>query len=116
MLYATMLAAPWLVRRRGHIAVDAFARLAPRAIRRPLDMAVCMLCVAVSILLAHYSAELALSAWRSNEMDIRAANLPRWALFAIMPPCLLLVAAEFARLLVVGERYLLADSDSRPGL
>lgn len=116
MLYSTMLAGPWLVRRRGHIAVDAFARLAPAEIRRTIDIAVCLLCLVVSLLLAYYSAELAFSAWRSGEMDVRAANLPRWTLFAIMPPCFFLIAAEFARMLMLGERYLLARSDSQPGL
>ncbi len=116
MLYAAMLAAPWLVRKRGHIAVDALAKFAPGSIRAALDVLVCLLCIAVSLLLVYYSADLVLSTARAKEMDIRSANLPRWILFAIMPPCFLLVASEFARLLVLRQSYFSAGSESAPSV
>ncbi len=116
MLYATMLAAPWLVRRRGHIAVDALAKFAPKVVRWPLDVFVCLLCILVSLLLSYYAGDLALSAWRNGEMDIRAANLPRWILFAVMPPCFLLVATELARLVLLRQGYFSGGSESAPSL
>ena len=41
---------------------------------------------------------------------------PRWVLFAVMPPGFLLIAAEFARLLLRGESYFGGETTSRPSV
>lgn len=116
MLYATMLGSPWVVRRKGHVAVESLvSALGPR-VRRLLETAIYLLCIAASLLLVYYSWRVLSSAWASGERDIRATELPRWVLFAVMPPGFLLIAAEFARLLLRGESYFGGETTSRPSV
>lgn len=114
MLYATMLASPWVVRRKGHVAVESLvSALKPNA-RRLLESLIYLLCLAASLLLVYYSWQVLSSAWASGERDIRATELRRWLLFAVMPPGFLLIAAEFVRLMLRGESYFGGEPSSRP--
>lgn len=116
MLYATMLGSPWVVRRKGHVAVESLvAALRPR-VRKWLESMIYLLCIVASLVLVYYSWEVLSVAWASGERDIRAAELPRWVLFATMPPGFLLIAAEFARLLLRGESYSTGEPASRPSV
>ena len=114
MLYATMLASPWVVRRKGHVAVESLvSALTPNA-RRLLESLIYLLCLAASLLLVYYSWQVLSSAWAGGERDIRATELQRWLLFAVMPPGFLLIAAEFVRLMLRGESYFGGEPSSRP--
>lgn len=102
MLYMTMLAAPALVRERGHVAVDSFlAKLRPNA-RRWVERLIYLLCIAICLLLAWYGGFMTWDAAVRGEMDVRSIELPRWALVGILPVGFVLCAIEFARLLASG--------------
>lgn len=116
MLYATMLGSPWVVRRKGHVAVESLVSALAPGVRRLLESSIYLLCIAASLLFVYYSWQVLSSAWVSGERDIRAAELPRWVLFAVMPPGFLLIAAEFVRLLARGESYFGGEPASRPSV
>jgi TRAP-type C4-dicarboxylate transport system permease small subunit len=99
LLYITMLTAPWLVRTRGHIIVEALTSQLPAAVHYPLAKAVYAVCTAICIAFAWYAAELALGAWQRGEMDERALAVPSWTLYAPAIVSFALMAIEFARYL-----------------
>jgi TRAP-type C4-dicarboxylate transport system permease small subunit len=104
MLYVTMLSAPYLVRTRGHVLVETLTQQLPDHGRRWVEVAVCIACIAISVVLAIYGARLGLESIARGELDIRSTAAPKWILFAPLPPCFALIAVEFARIIARGER------------
>jgi TRAP-type C4-dicarboxylate transport system permease small subunit len=103
LLYFTMAAAPWLVRRRGHIVVEVFHQQLPPRARRTLQTAIPLLCAMVSFVIATLAALLALEAFARGEVEIRSLDAPRWILFMPISIGFALMALEFIRLLMLGE-------------
>ena len=95
LLYLAMCSAPWLVRERGHVAIEALLTVMPNNVRRPLAKFVYLVCGSVSILFAWFSLELFWEAWVSGEEDIRGVDMPYWLLFLPMPFAFLLTGLEF---------------------
>lgn len=109
LLYFTMAAAPWLVRRRGHIVVEiVHQRIAPVP-RRWLDRLILLVCIAVSLAVATLAVLLALEAAQRGEVEIRSLAMPRVGLFAPLVVGFGLMAAEFLRLALRGEAVNAAD-------
>lgn len=108
LLYFTMLAAPWLVRVRGHIVVEiVHGRL--RGIAKLIaDKLILLVCIVVAISICALAAVLAFEAWQRGEVEIRSLDMPRWLLFAPLAIGFGLMATEFLRLLLRGETV--ADS------
>ena len=103
LLYFTMAAAPYLVRVRGHIIVEAlYRRIAPDK-KRWLDRAVLGLCVVICALMASLAGVLAVEALARGEIDVRSLDTPRWLLFLPLVAGFGLMGTEFLRLLVKGE-------------
>lgn len=103
LLYVAMLAAPWLLRTRRHVYIDAVVSHLPR----PLEAAVSSLGYLVSIVtcltFALISAQLLLAAVGSGIVDERGVDMPLWSLYLPLPIGFGLVAVEFARMLVSRE-------------
>jgi C4-dicarboxylate transporter, DctQ subunit len=95
LLYLAMCSAPWLVRERGHVAIEALVSVMPDIVRRPLAMFVYLVCGSVSILFAWFSLELFWEAWVTGEEDVRGVDMPYWLLFLPMPIAFLLSGLEF---------------------
>ena len=53
LLYLAMCSAPWLVRERGHVVIEALVANLPDFIRRPLAKIVYFVCAVVSMLFAY---------------------------------------------------------------
>lgn len=100
LLWFTMLAAPWLVRTRGHVFIDVLSQFLPRPVRRLVARLAYLICVVSSLVFAYYSLQLLIDAITSGEIDTRAVDMPAWALLLPIPFCFLLVAVEFGRYLV----------------
>lgn len=103
LFYATMLAAPWLVRRRGHVYVQIGVDQLPPAWHRRLGQLICLFCIVASLVVAWFAVDVAWDTYVRGEMDIRSIALPRWVLFAPMPFGFVLTATEFLRILIRGE-------------
>ena len=105
LLYATVLVAPWLVRRKGHVFVEAFiASLKGRA-RRVLAVAVYCVCSGLSLVIAYYTLRMTIGAADSGETDVRSFPMPVWLLYGPMSLAFLLTATEFLRFVIRGESY-----------
>ncbi|MEM0907815.1 MAG: TRAP transporter small permease subunit [Pseudomonadota bacterium] len=103
LLYSTMLAAPWLISRDGHIRVRALTdRLPVQAVRR-LEAAIFTVLALLTATLSWYALDVVLDSAVRGEVEYRSIVLPRWILFAPMPPCFLFCAIEFVRLAVAGQ-------------
>jgi len=100
LLYFTMFGAPWLVRQKGHVYIDAVTQFLPAAVKRIIAKIVYAVCITSSLIFFYFSTGLLIEAIRTGSLDVRGVDLPQWALFAPMPLCFILVAVEFGRYLI----------------
>ena len=103
LLYATMLGAPWLVRKRGHVHIELATAALPPVLRRGLSRAVAGACVLVCAILAWKGVDLVITNLERNDYDVRAYFFPRWILTISFPISFALMAVEFARFTVGRE-------------
>jgi TRAP-type C4-dicarboxylate transport system permease small subunit len=97
MLYATFLAAPWLVREGGHVQVDfLLSRLSPRQ-QHALAVATCLLAAAASSVLLWQSIEATWDTFSRNQHMARAWAIPRWTILAIIPVGSFFLVIEWLR-------------------
>ena len=105
LLYFAMCSAPWLVRERGHVAIEAVVTILPRPFQVFLAKLCYLLCVVASAMFAYYSTILLAEALATMESDIRGVAVPLWMMFAPMPLTFLLVALEFMMYLIGLRSY-----------
>ena len=99
LLYLTMLAAPWLVREKGHVYVELVtAALRPRA-RFWLTRVVYALCVLTCAVIFWFGLDVALTHYQREVIDVRSFDMPRWLLTVSIPLSFGLMTIEFARFL-----------------
>ncbi len=103
LIYVTMLAAPWLVRERGHVRIDSFISFVSPTGRRLIERFLIVICIALCLSAAYLSAEFAVEFWSVGEIDIRSIEIPRALLFVPLVVGFSLCATEFLRLLLIGE-------------
>jgi TRAP-type C4-dicarboxylate transport system permease small subunit len=100
LLYVTMLAAPWLVRAKGHVHIELVtAALSPRA-RFWVTRAVYLLCVLTCAVIFWFALEVTIDQWRRAVIDVRSFDMPRWLLTASIPLSFGLMTIEFGRYLL----------------
>ncbi len=97
LLYMTMLGAPWLVRRKGHVHIELVTAALPPKLRRGLSRLVALACVVVCAILTWKGIELVQLNLARNDFDVRAYFFPRWLLTIAFPISFGLMAVEFAR-------------------
>jgi TRAP-type C4-dicarboxylate transport system permease small subunit len=100
LLYFTMFSAPWLVRVKGHVFIDAVTQLLPSGVKNVLAKIVYFLSICSALTFSYISVELLVDAIQTQNLDVRGVDMPAWLLFAPMPLCFLLVAVEFFRFLI----------------
>ena len=100
LLYFTLFAAPYLVRHKGHVFVDAVvSRLAGRT-RWTVEKLSYLICVVTSLAFAFIGFNLGIEAIESGTIEERSIDVPSWVDYWAVGPIFLLVAIEFARYLV----------------
>lgn len=105
LLYCTVFAAPWLVRRKGHVFVEALiGALTPRA-RRRLERVTYACCALLCLVLAYYATRLTITGLAAGDAEVRSFRMPTWLLYGPMALGFFLTAVEFLRLLWRGESY-----------
>lgn len=97
ILYMTMLGAPWLVRRRGHVHIELLTAALPETPRVLLSRLVAAGCVLVCGWLAWRGYLLVETNIARMDYDTRAYFFPRWLLSIAFPVGFGLMAVEFAR-------------------
>jgi TRAP-type C4-dicarboxylate transport system permease small subunit len=103
VLYMTMLGAPWLVRRRGHVHIELVTALLPIPLRRIVSRLVALGCVLVCGYLAWRGYLLVQTNIARMDFDVRAYFYPRWMLTIAFPISFGLMAVEFARFVLGRE-------------
>jgi C4-dicarboxylate transporter DctQ subunit len=99
LLYFTMCCAPFLVRHKGHVLIEAFVTILPVPVRRVLEKVVYALCLCGALVFAYESVLLFLETWQSGRIDVRGVDISMWILFVPMPISYAAVAIEFGRYL-----------------
>jgi len=99
LLYVTMLAAPFLLRTRGHVMVEALHQRLPASVQVPLEKTVHALCFLVCMVVSGYLVYLLAAAYASGEADVRAITVPHTYLYWPMLIGFILVGCEFLRCL-----------------
>ncbi|MBO6675084.1 MAG: TRAP transporter small permease [Rhizobiales bacterium] len=97
ILYMTMLGAPWLVRKKGHVHIELVTAVLPPRLRRLLSRAVAASCVVVCLILTWKGIDLVATNLERNDFDVRAYFYPRWLLTIAFPISFGLMAIEFSR-------------------
>jgi C4-dicarboxylate transporter DctQ subunit len=97
LLYMTMLGAPWLVRRKGHVHIELVTAALPPKLRRALSRLVAFACLIVCAILTWKGIDLVQLNLARNDFDVRAYFFPRWLLTIAFPISFGLMAVEFAR-------------------
>jgi len=80
-LYMPLLAAPWILERRGHVVVGIFVGALPAKYRSIIDQIVVLICIAISAVFGVISSRLLWEAFISGAGDMRSITIPRWLLF-----------------------------------
>jgi C4-dicarboxylate transporter, DctQ subunit len=100
LLYVTMLAAPWLLRAKGHVHIELLtAAVSPRS-RFWLTRVVYALCVLTCAVIFWFALEVTIDQWQRAVIDVRSFDMPRWLLTASIPLSFGLMTIEFARFLL----------------
>lgn len=100
LLYMTMFAAPYLVRQKGHVFVDALTSRLPRSVERAVAKFAYLLSIVVSLVFAWFAVELLVQAVQMGLYDERSIDIPMWLLYLPIPIGFGFVALEFVRYLV----------------
>ena len=100
LLYFTMLAAPWLVRIKGHVFIDAVTQFMPPKVKKVIAKIVYLACIIASSIYCYHLVLLFVEAIQSGEYDMRSYEIPIWILFVPMPLCFFMCAMEFIRYLI----------------
>lgn len=114
LLYATLLASPWVLRRKSHVFITILTGRLRGAARTTVEKfsysAACLVC----LLLAGVSLGVAIDEFHRGIVDIRTFRTPFWIVTAPMPLSFLLLAIQFVRFLLGPESML--ESDRQKGL
>jgi len=100
LLYFTLLAAPWLVRQKGHVFIDAGTQFLPPLMKKVVAKFVYAVCITSTLIFCWYSLGLLIETYTQDVLDVRGIDMPQWLLFAPMPICFFMVAVEFGRFLI----------------
>ena len=115
LLWFAMLGAPYLVRTKGHVFIDAMMILLPPNLKIVSAKISYLICVVSSIIFIIYSGDLLIGAIRDGLIDFRAEEIPMWILYFPIPVGFVFVATEFMRYLIgtdsmYGERTDVRDN------
>ena len=114
LLYSTLLATPWVLRRKSHVFITIFiSRLSGRP-RIWAERLVYVAGIAICSLLAYYSFSVVVSEYIRGFEDIRSFAMPGWIVTAPVPLAFFLLAIEFARFLF-GSDSMLAEDEAGAG-
>ena len=113
LLYFTLFAAPYLVRKKGHVYIDALtARLTGKP-RWTIEKFCYLLSIVTCLLFAYIGLDLLLEAIEDGLFDERSVDMPMWSLYAPIPIGFFLTACEFGRCLIGIDRFYLDRTVAR---
>lgn len=98
LLYVTALGAPWLLREKGHVSMEAFRTVLPKRANLVIEKVVLIFCALACTIVT-------IVAWpvfvqNIGVMDIRSDYLQRWMLYIPVFLCFGLCTIQFLRFLI----------------
>lgn len=105
LLYIAMFSAPWLLREKGHVAIEAVVAQLPPNVQKFLAKLVYLVCMLASILFAYFSWQLFVDAIETGQIDLRGVDMPYWAQFLPMLIGFVLISLEFLMFLLGVRHY-----------
>ena len=100
LLYYTLLSAPYLVRQKSHVYIDALTTRLPGRLKWAVEKLVYSICILTALTFAYIGFELFVDAVRDGRSEERSIDVPLWIGYAALAPVFLLVAIEFGRFLI----------------
>ncbi|HWM44455.1 MAG TPA: TRAP transporter small permease [Burkholderiales bacterium] len=98
MLYAiTFLGAPWVLRERGHIAIELVVEHLPARARRRAQLAADALGAVVCAALFFFACRVLWRSYESGTMVHKSFVFPEWLVYAGMPPVFLILLVLYLR-------------------
>lgn len=116
LLYFAMFAAPYLVRQKGHVYVEAAVSQLPAGGRRVAEKLAYLVCIIATGIFAYISFDIFFDRIGGTQLDIRGISFPNWIIIAPLGPCYALVATEFLRYLVGRDSYYAQETARRDAL
>lgn len=92
---ATILSAPWLLRRGMHIRVDILLRALPKPVAYGMEWLADAAGLACALYFVWYGSRVAFASYASGAITLKTLVLPEWWMLAAMPVAFVLVAIEF---------------------
>ncbi len=89
-----MLAGPYLLHLRGHVAVDIVSEKAPAPVQRVLNVFAFLVIAVFAAVFAAVSWPLAVNAWSLGETSFSAWNPPIWWLKFVVPFAFVMLCAQ----------------------
>jgi TRAP-type C4-dicarboxylate transport system permease small subunit len=100
MLYVTVLGAPYMVRIKGHVFVEALIMNLPQGIKRVLEKVIYVICTALSFYLTWFALNATIEAFATHDFDMRGFDMPWGWILGPMTFGLFLTGLEFLRYLI----------------
>lgn len=102
LLWATFLAAPWLVRTGGHVRIDILTERLPARPNHVLAIVVALAGAAVCVVAAWQTGVETFDYWRRGTIFAKVWAVPQWIVYVAMPVGFVAMAVEFLRNAVRG--------------
>jgi TRAP-type C4-dicarboxylate transport system permease small subunit len=97
LLWIAFLAGPWVLREEAHVKVEMLTDALSPEWRHKFHVVTSIVGALICALFCWVSMAYVLEVYGTGEFLFRAVQLPKWAVMAIMPPGLLLLAIQFMR-------------------
>lgn len=96
---ATVFAAPWLLRKGGHVSVDILTSYLPRNWARYIETMAGVLGVAICSIVFYYSLVATWRAFERGSQVYKTFTVSEWYIAALVPFCMFFMVIEFSLLL-----------------
>lgn len=114
LLYVTALGAPWLLREKGHVSMEAIRATLPAPVNRVIEKCVLVACTVACLIVTVAVWPVFIS--NIGVMDIRSEYLSRWMLYVPVLVGFGLCAVQFIRFLVTDTSMYHRVPSDREGL
>lgn len=97
LLWLAFLAAPWVLREEAHVKVEMLTDALSAEWRQRFHVTTSLVGAAVCALFCWVSTAYVVEVFGTAEFLFKSIQLPKWAVLAVMPPGLALLALQFVR-------------------
>jgi TRAP-type C4-dicarboxylate transport system permease small subunit len=97
LLWLAFLAGPWVLREEAHVKVEMLTDALSSEWRHKFHVTTSLVGAAICALFCWVSTAYVLEVFGTGEFLFKSVQLPKWAVMAVMPPGLALLALQFLR-------------------